>query len=713
MESPRCSRRYRRWLSGLLLAVAGIALLLSVLVGHVNRTVLDTDGFATRIDTLRQQPAVRDALARRLTEQVLAAKPDLVAIRPLVEQTARTVLGSAALSPVVRPAAAEFQQALTTPGSQQIVLRLADVSALLLTTLQRLAPDQVAGVPPDLPVTLANVGGQTFAADTIRLARHVRLAAWVLPLLTLVAAAGAVALASDRPRGVLRVGQVTLAVAGVLAAGLVVGAVVVGATGATEITDSASLGRALLAGAWTVFVRPLWWTVGVLALAGAAVRTATAAVDSGLPALGTSLRRAGGALARPGRPGLVAARGLVVGAVGAALALDPTATGATLARLTGALAVAVGTAEVVAVVVGVRRAAPSWRWCTPAVRATVAALVGVGLLTGLAVWQAAMPRTDATASATGPVRGNGAVCNGSVAACGRRYPDVVFPATHNSMSAADQPGWFLAEQPHGLVAQLDGGVRALLFDVWLGQRAGSVVATVPQDRAAARDQLERELGPEKVAAAVRVADSVRGTPSGPVEPYLCHGLCEIGSTPLVPTLRQVRAWLTTHPNEVVTFIVEDHVPAERIGETIEQAGLRPYAYQPAPDQPWPTLRQMITSGRRLVVMVENGDGGQGRPWLVNAFAYTQDTPYAFPTVASFSCAPNRGPATAPLLLVNHWLSGFGNLVTDAQAANTQAVLTERVQTCRRDRGRTPTFLAVNWYDLGALLPVVDRLNNDG
>ena len=119
---------------------------------------------------------------------------------------------------------------------------------------------------------------------------------------------------------------------------------------------------------------------------------------------------------------------------------------------------------------------------------------------------------------------------------------------------------------------------------------------------------------------------------------------------------------------------------------------------------------MIGSGRRLVVMVEEGDGGSTAPWLVNGFEHTQDTPYTFPTVDSFSCAPNRGRSDAPLLLLNHWLSGFSSLVTNAQEVNARDVLLARAERCRDERAQLPNFVAVNFVAIGDVFTVVDELN---
>jgi len=66
-----------------------------------------------------------------------------------------------------------------------------------------------------------------------------------------------------------------------------------------------------------------------------------------------------------------------------------------------------------------------------------------------------------------------------------------------------------------------------------------------------------------------------------------------------------------------------------------------------------------------------------------------------------------------LFLVNHWLSGFTNLVSAAQQVNTAEVLGARVEQCERERGRFPNFVGVNYYDIGDAAAVVDDLNGVG
>ena len=201
-----------------------------------------------------------------------------------------------------------------------------------------------------------------------------------------------------------------------------------------------------------------------------------------------------------------------------------------------------------------------------------------------------------------------------------------------------------------------------------------------------------------------------GEAGGPEALYMCHGLCETGATSFDDTLADIRAWLATNPDEVMTIFVEDHVDADDVAQSVIEVGLEDYLYTPVGGEAFPTLGEMIRSGQRLVVMLETGDGRPDHPWLVNGFDFVQETPYDFPTVESFSCEPNRGVADAPLLQINHWLNGFSNLVSDAQLVNAADVLWPRVAQCRDERGLQPNLVAVNYADIGDLMAVVDRLN---
>ncbi len=690
----------RTTLSWLFLVLGAILLALSIPAGYVNRTVLDAPTFASRVDELRQRDDVSDVLGREISAEIISLNPDLVAIQPLVNQVAIGVVGSDALSGPVKLAASQFQRALTTQDSDQLVLRIADVGAVVASVIGAVAPDRVPG-STDIGVTLANVGNQGFATDIIGFTHLVDTLAWLLPLLTVVLFAGAVLVHPERWTAIRRVGWAVMIAVGVLAVVMILGGAAVRSVGGDERTD------AIVDGVWDLFVAPMWWSLGLVAGVGALV----AMVGSGRAAEWDLVGIARRAAAAPPTPRSLATRALASIAVGVALIIEPGGMVTLLAFVAGIVLVVTGVGAIARLGAASRPEAASDRDASWGPLA-IAAVSGVVALVGVVVWAARPPDSTIAGAVGDAVSGDGEVCNGHAELCDRTFDEVSYAATHNSMSVAGKRGWFLGEQGLDIVPSLDSGVRALLVDVWYGNDAGSgKVRTAARSYEEALAIANEVLGPETVNAALRVIDAVApGEAGGPEALYMCHGLCETGATSFDDTLVDIRSWLATNPDEVLTIFVEDHVDAADIAESVLDAGLEDYLFTPVDGEPFPTLAEMIQRGQRLVVMLETGDGRPEHPWLVNGFDFVQETPYDFPTVGSFSCEPNRGRPDAPLLQINHWLNGFTSLVSDAQLVNAADVLGPRVEECRLERGMQPNLVAVNYADIGDLMLVVDRLN---
>jgi hypothetical protein len=120
-----------------------------------------------------------------------------------------------------------------------------------------------------------------------------------------------------------------------------------------------------------------------------------------------------------------------------------------------------------------------------------------------------------------------------------------------------------------------------------------------------------------------------------------------------------------------------------------------------------------------VVMAENHAGNV--PWYHLAYEHAlQETPFRFtkaaqltdPAMLGASCRPHRGPASAPLFLLNNWVDTTPNPRPSlAAVVNARAALLARAQTCQRLRSRVPNLVAVDFYRRGDVLGVVQALNN--
>lgn len=285
-------------------------------------------------------------------------------------------------------------------------------------------------------------------------------------------------------------------------------------------------------------------------------------------------------------------------------------------------------------------------------------------------------------------------CNGHVELCDRPYDQVVMAATHNAMSS---PGLVRVwpEQGRDLRGQLDGGVRALLIDTHYWEPVVS------------RRQQAADVAPPS-ATATLLARALQPLTSRQPGTWLCHLACGLGARPLADGLGDVRAFLDDNPGEVVTLIVQDGISAADTDTAFHEAGLDPYLFDDDVDGGWPTLGEMVDSGHRLVVFAESGRSGPA--WYRPAFDHIQETPFRSHQASDLSCGVGRGVPGAELFLLNHWVLGLVPDRAEAAALNRRDVIVERARTCQVERGRLPSFVAVDFAELGDVTGAVDQLN---
>jgi hypothetical protein len=170
---------------------------------------------------------------------------------------------------------------------------------------------------------------------------------------------------------------------------------------------------------------------------------------------------------------------------------------------------------------------------------------------------------------------------------------------------------------------------------------------------------------------------------------------------------------------VLVIINEDYVAPSAFVKAVDSSGLGSLAYRGPTTGRWPTLRQMIASGGRVLFLAEHHAGGA--PWYHLGYQrILEETPYAFskapqltdPAQLSKSCRAGRGPKSgAPLFLVNNWVSTDPvPLASNAAKVNATTPLLRRLRTCQRQRHHLPNLVAVNFFRTGGLMQAVDALN---
>ena len=172
--------------------------------------------------------------------------------------------------------------------------------------------------------------------------------------------------------------------------------------------------------------------------------------------------------------------------------------------------------------------------------------------------------------------------------------------------------------------------------------------------------------------------------------------------------------MRTHPDEFLVIFIEDVVSPEETAQAFQRAGLLRYVYDPVPNEVQPTLGSLIERDKRLLVMAERTAGGGKFPWYKQGFDLVQETPYTFKTVQDIagpsSCRENRGNPDNPLFQINNWIEKVPRESRLQGEINALDVLLERARVCRRERGLEPNIVAVDYYNEGDVLGVVNALN---
>jgi hypothetical protein len=352
-----------------------------------------------------------------------------------------------------------------------------------------------------------------------------------------------------------------------------------------------------------------------------------------------------------------------------------------------------------------RTSETSRSWRNRASKAAVALLALVAAAFGVLVVVNGFGRERRRGSASGTS------CNGAAALCERRLDEVVFPGTHNSFAASDEPGWYFANQSYPISRQLDDGIRALLIDVHFGVYDPATGRVRTDLRAEGSDR--NKVAQQVPARALRVADRLAGrvgvgTLHGTPEPYLCHTLCELGAEPLNQELEVIKGFLDQHPSQVLIVIVEDHVPPATIERAFEEAGLARYVATLERAKSLPTLGALIASQRRLVVFAEEKGGSPA--WYMPGFSFIQDTPLGATRPDQLSCKRYRGDEHGPLLLINHWIPPFPPSPSLNAGIGRAAFLRGRIERCRKQREVKGAIVAVDFYQRTSVVDVAQELN---
>lgn len=702
MTAPSTPTSGKRTLA-LILASAGIVILaLSLFTLYVGRILGRDDAFANRVTASLDDPRVGEFVALKITDAIIAQKPDLTPIRPVLVVVTRGVVTSPPFRSLLRPAVRKVHAALMSSTTEKLLLAIPDAQLLVQEALANVGGNAAAKLPPSIAPVLQVGAGEPairLASGVLNTAHALRPFGRISLLIAVLLLAAAVALAPSRRSALLSVGI------GIATVGCVVSlSVPAGRLLAHSILQDPATAAAA-AGLWDGFFGSLRMVGLVVALIGASVALIA---RSGEAMNMRAMRDQLWALATERRTNTLAEVGRLValGLAGLVALLEPGLAISVAVVATGAILVLLG-------LMGARRLVQDYlpvnlRAGTEEARAEPLVWAGVRIvvLLGLGVGAASVllrlrPPPAVIASA--------GECNGAVELCSRRFNKVTFPGAHNAMGAATNAKWMFPNQDLDIPKLLERGVRAFLLDPYRGNPMGDRVKTDFDAVEWARRKTADVIGEEAWAAGMRVRDQMQGEP-GPSGIYLCHGYCELGAIPFVPTLRQFVEFLVVHPSEVIIISLEDNVPPKDIVDAFEESGLINFVYRGPLGPTWPTLGEMIASGGRVVVLGDTDVGDV--PWYHHSMGgLVTETEYTFRKPADFNCKPKRGTPKGELFLINHWIETTpAPRPSNAEIVNQRDALLRRARQCESVRGMKPTIFAVDFAGIGDIVGAARVLN---
>jgi hypothetical protein len=699
------TRTFGRW-TARLLSLLGIALIILSLTGWwLTTRVLDDEGFGDVAAKTVQQQAVRDYIGDQATLQLARSNKLITAARPVVAKAIAQALDTPAVLAAVHAfAAGAHHQIFQISDTALSDAAAGNAAATIKSTLQAVDPRLADKLPDNVLNATTNISQNRIVDAAARASTwvpwlYVPFGILGVALLLLVLAK------AEEPVRATRFIGFTMALAGALPIGLGIATPLFAYLGANADPGRGPavaafikvlLGRLVGAG-WAMSILGL-----LLAFApgsdGATIGTRTARVHSWL----------GWARSRPAWQ--LAGAGLAV-AVAALLITRPN----DLFYWVGLILAAGACYVAFVVILGILRVIVPGRRVRP-IRKRQIGSVTVGMLACIALTTTATATAVEITNRPGRANPKSDGCNGSIEVCFEPLNQVVFAASHNSMSSSAY-NFFGAEHTVSIPEQLNLGARALLIDAYYGYKENGIVRTNLAG-GANRADIQNEFGTDAVKELNRLGalTGTADTSGKKNDVYLCHDYCELGAVKASTVFSQINDFLNRNVTDVLILDIEDYVQPADLEKALKAGHLWNRVYTPNLTKPLPTMLDLVnpiggTVERQQRVIVTSENYAHRVPWLLGSYDLMQETPYTFTAINQFNCKPNRGYSTNPMLLVNHWLRPNGPPdPAEAADVNSLQTLTARMQQCAEARGRLPNILAVDFFAIGSTVKVVDNYN---
>ena len=183
------------------------------------------------------------------------------------------------------------------------------------------------------------------------------------------------------------------------------------------------------------------------------------------------------------------------------------------------------------------------------------------------------------------------------------------------------------------------------------------------------------------------------------------------STPFIDQLVLLRKHLEEKPDKILTLFLDFNVNVNELTKLIDESGIQPYLYIHDKKNEWPTLKNMVETGKRFVVFSMQ-QHRNSPDWLHYVWDYAVEPYFSILEAPDFIGEFLKGDPKNSLLIYNDYNFPKRAGHPDESFFNTSQnpYLIEHVKNVWKSTGKTPNFIMLDQYQ-NWIIPVLYQLRS--
>jgi len=171
------------------------------------------------------------------------------------------------------------------------------------------------------------------------------------------------------------------------------------------------------------------------------------------------------------------------------------------------------------------------------------------------------------------------------------------------------------------------------------------------------------------------------------------------TTPFVDQLVTIRQYLDNRPEKILTLFLDFNVNVNELSNLIDESGIQPYLFDYTERNEWPSLKEMVDSGKRLIIFCMQ-EHRNSPDWLHYVWDYAVEPYYSILEAPVFVGEFLKGDPKNSLLIYNDYnLASKSGPDNDSFYNTTEnPYLIEHIKGVWKNTGKTPNFIFLDRYE---------------